>query len=84
MRKIRAENVMIVDLLRNDLGRVCHPGEVWVKELFKVETYPTLHQMISTIKGRLCKEEFPSAWTNVPCTLTLEGETCRGFRNSSR
>jgi len=82
--KNRAENVMIVDLLRNDLGRVCHPGEVWVKELFKVETYPTLHQMISTIKGRLCKEEFPSAWTNVPCTLTLEGETCRGFRNSSR
>ncbi len=51
--KTRAENIMIVDLIRNDLGRISLPGSVWVTELFKIKTYPTLHQMISTIRGTL-------------------------------
>ncbi|MFU8818371.1 MAG: aminodeoxychorismate synthase component I [Desulfurivibrio sp.] len=51
--KNRSENVMIVDLLRNDLGRICHPGTVRTTALFEVESYETLHQMTSTIQGEL-------------------------------
>lgn len=54
--KNRAENVMIVDLLRNDLGRLCQFGSVRVEELFHVERYPTLWQMTSTITGELRPE----------------------------
>ena len=57
--KQRAENLMIVDLMRNDLTRIAAPGSVSVPELFKVETYPTLHTMVSTIAAKLAPDIGP-------------------------
>jgi len=80
--KERAENLMIVDLMRNDLGRICEPGSVQVNNLFEINSFSTLHQMVSEVEGALSGDKKvseiidnvfpPGSVTGAPKKRTLE------------
>lgn len=81
-RKERAENVMIVDLVRNDLAKSCEVGSISVPELFGVYTFPQVHQLISTVRGKIkedCSNEtiiknaFPmGSMTGAPKVMVMQ------------
>lgn len=91
-QKDRAENLMIVDLSRNDLSRSCVAGSVKVDKLFEVKTYNTIHHMVSTVSGRKLAEKSaldvvkgsfpPGSMTGTPKIKAMQ--LCSGLENVKR
>ena len=80
--KDRAENIMIVDLLRNDLGKVCKPGSITVPQLLGLETFPQVHHLTSIIQGKLREDKtwvdaLEAAWPGGSITGAPKLRACR-------
>ena len=79
-QKDRAENVMVVDLVRNDLSKVCEEGSVKVDELFGIYSFPQVHQMVSTISGELKNDKH---WVDSYSAQAFHGINDRSAKKES-
>ena len=78
--KDRAENLMIVDLMRNDLGRICEPGSVEVAKLFRNEKHPGITHLVSDVKGELRPE---IGWSDILAATTPPGSVSGAPKSSA-
>jgi para-aminobenzoate synthetase/4-amino-4-deoxychorismate lyase len=80
--KDRAENVMIVDMIRNDMGRIAETGSVEVSRLFEIEKYPTVHQMTSTVRSTTAASITEILQTTFPCASITGAPKVKTWRSS--
>ena len=79
--KNKSENLMIVDLLRNDLGRISKYGKVKASKLFEIEKYESLYQMVSTVKAELRNSDSKSATSELKTVISKKSLTEKSFAN---